>query len=335
MPSSRRTTGRGGAGAGGAGAGDAGGGDGDRVPRFMGNNRDHNPRELRSWARRTGFHPSAFFSGESNSSFASSAALQPPPPPPPASSRRPPRPPPERDPDLDAEDDLDPAPGRGRGSRPRRRIDLRGELQIPPGFGREEAVPGSAEAEPDARRGGARGDATRRNGGVERGQAPANAGRNGNGALADADARKKAEDAEAKRKAEEAEAEARRKKEDEERDAELAAYYQEQWANEDEGAAGAAAAAAETAPLYEASGLRCGVTENPGWGEFAALNFVLLHIMANCSLHFAHQMFSWSSLDDTDVLGIINSPPDSDSRHTYTSVSVQLFATRSKSVFVK
>jgi hypothetical protein len=39
-------------------------------------------------------------------------------------------------------------------------------------------------------------------------------------------------------------------------------------------------------------------------------------------------MFSWSSLDDTDVLGIINSPPDSDSRHTYTSVSVQLFATR-------
>ncbi|XP_008667832.1 nucleobase-ascorbate transporter 11 isoform X1 [Zea mays] len=263
MPSSRRTTGRGGAGAGagGAGAGDAGGGDGDRVPRFMGNNRDHNPRELRSWARRTGFHPSAFFSGESNSSFASSAAPQPPPPPPPASSRRPPRPPPERDPDPDAEDDLDPAPGRGRGRRPRRRIDLRGELQIPPGFGREEAVPGSAE--PDARRGGARGDATRRNGGVERGQAPANAGRNGNGALADADARKKAEDAEAKRKAEEAEA--RRKKEDEERDAELAAYYQEQWANEDEGAAGAAAAAAETAPLYEASGLRCGVTENPGW----------------------------------------------------------------------
>jgi hypothetical protein len=60
---------------------------------------------------------------------------------------------------------------------------------------------------------------------------------NGNGALADADVRKKAEDAEAKRKAEEAEAEARRKKEDEERDAELTAYYQEQWANEDEGAA--------------------------------------------------------------------------------------------------
>ena len=60
--------------------------------------------------------------------------------------------------------------------------------------------------------------------------------------------RKKAEDAEAKRKAEEAEAEARRK-EDEEWDADLAAYYQEQWATEDEGAAGAAAAAAETAPL--------------------------------------------------------------------------------------
>eukprot|EP00267_Zea_mays_P029845 XP_008660824.1 uncharacterized protein LOC103639926 [Zea mays] len=118
---------------------------------------------------------------------------------------------------------------------------------IPSGFGREEAVPGSAE--PDAWRGGARGDATRRNDDVERGQAPAIAGRNGNGALADADARKKAEDAEVKRKAEEAEAKARRKKEDEERDAELAAYYQEQWATEDEGAAGAAAAAAETAPL--------------------------------------------------------------------------------------
>jgi hypothetical protein len=159
------------------------------------------------------------------------------------------------------------------------------------------------------RRGGTRGDATRRNDGVERGQAPANAGRNGNVALADADVRKKAEDVEAKRKAEEAEAEARRKKEDEERDADLAAYYQEQWATEDEGVAGAA----ETTPLYEASGLRYGVTENPGWGEFAALNFVLLHIMVKCNLHFAHQMFSWSSLDDTDVLGIINSPPDSDS----------------------
>lgn len=278
MPSSRRTTGRGGAGAGGA-----GGADGDGVPPFMGNNRDHNPRELRSWARRTGFHPSAFFSGESNSSFASSAAPQPPPPPPPpANSRRPPRPPPERerDPDPDTEDDLDPAPpldlerggpapSRGRGGRPRRRIDLRGELEIPPGFGREQA------AEPDAGRGGARGDARRRNGGVERDQAPANAGRNGNAALADAEARKKAEEAEAKRKTEEAEA--RRKKEEEERDAELAAYYQEQWANEDEGAADAAAA--ETAPLYEASGgLRCGVTENPGWGEFAALNFGLLRI---------------------------------------------------------
>ena len=137
------------------------------------------------------------------------------------------------------EDDLDPTPGRSR--RPRRRIDLRGELQIPPGFGRE-------SAEPDTRRGGTRGDATRRNDDVERGQAPANAGRNGNGALADANVRKKAEDAEAMRKAEEAKAEARRK-EDEEWDADLAAYYQEQWATEDEGAAGAAAAAAETAPL--------------------------------------------------------------------------------------
>ncbi|RCV13089.1 hypothetical protein SEVIR_2G330000v4 [Setaria viridis] len=261
MPSSRRTTGRGGGGAGDGGEGD------ERVPPFMGNNRDHNPRELRSWARRTGFHSSAFFSGESNSS----AAPQPPPPPPPPATSR--RPPPERrrDPYPDTEDDLDPAPpldlergpaapGRGRGGRPRRRIDLRGELEIPPGFGRE-------EAEPDAGRrggggGGGRGDAMRRNGGVERDQAAPNAGRNGNGALADAEARKKAEEAEAKRKAEEAEA--RRKKEEEERDAELAAYYQEQWANEEEEGA-ADAAAAETAPLYGASGLRCGITENPGW----------------------------------------------------------------------
>jgi len=59
------------------------------------------------------------------------------------------------------------------------------------------------------------------------------------------------------------------KKEEEQRDAELAAYYQEQWANEEEEEEAAAeAAAAETAPLYGASGLRCGVTENPGWGEF-------------------------------------------------------------------
>ncbi|CAL5086652.1 unnamed protein product [Urochloa decumbens] len=276
MPSSRRTTGRGGGGGGGEG-GD-GGEEGERVPRFMGNNRDHNPRELRSWARRTGFHSSAFFSGESNSSLASNAVPQPPPAPPPATSRRPPpRPAPERqrDPYPDTEDDLDPAPpldlergpaalGRGRGGghggRPRRRIDLRGELEIPPGFGRE-------EAEPDAGRrggggGGGRGDAMRRNGGVERDQAAANAGRNGNGALADAEARKKAEEAEAKRKAEEAEA--RRKKEEEERDAELAAYYQEQWANEEEEGA-VDAAAAETAPLHGASGLRCGITENPGW----------------------------------------------------------------------
>ncbi|ONM51921.1 hypothetical protein ZEAMMB73_Zm00001d019031 [Zea mays] len=125
--------------------------------------------------------------------------------------------------------------------------EARGGSEIPSGFGREEAAPGSAE--PDTRRGGARGDATRRNDDVERGQAPANADRNGNGALADTDVRKKAEDVEAKRKAEEAEAEARRKKEDEEWDADLAAYYQEQWATEDEGATGAAAATAETAPL--------------------------------------------------------------------------------------
>ncbi|KAJ1254373.1 hypothetical protein BS78_02G282100 [Paspalum vaginatum] len=272
MPSSRRTTGRGAAGGGGPGAGDAGDGD-ERVPPFMGNNRDHNPRELRSWARRTGFHSSAFFSGESNSSFASSAAPQPPPPPPPASSRRPPPAPDRRrgpDPEDVDDDGLDPAPpldlergpapGRGRGGRPRRRIDLRGELEIPPGFGREEA------ADPDAGRGGARGDARRRGAGIERDQAAGNAARNANGAPADAEARKKAEAAEAKRKAEEAEA--RRKKEEEERDAELAAYYQEQWANEEEeGAADAAVAeaTAETAPLYGSSGLRCGVTENPGW----------------------------------------------------------------------
>ncbi|XP_062186926.1 nucleobase-ascorbate transporter 11-like [Phragmites australis] len=268
MPSSRRTTGRGGGGGGGGGAGADGGGGDEQVPPFMGNNRDHNPRELRSWARRTGFH-SSFFSGESNSSFASSAAPQPPPPPPPASSRRPPRPrpPPGRDPDPDTEEDRDPAPpldlergGRGRrrslGDRQRRRIDLRGELEIPPGFGGGggEAV---GSAEPDAARGGARGDARRRNG-VER--EAANVGRNVNGVHADAEARKKAEEAEAKRKAEEAEA---RRKKEEERDAELAAYYQEQWANEEEGAADGAAG--EIAPLYGASGLRCGVTENPGW----------------------------------------------------------------------
>ncbi|KAG2637027.1 nucleobase-ascorbate transporter 11-like isoform X2 [Panicum virgatum] len=265
MPSSRRTTGRGGAGGGGAGAGDAGGADAGDVPPFMGNNRDHNPRELRSWARRTGFHSSAFFSGESNSSAAA-------PPPPPATSRRP-APERRRDPHPDTQDDLEPAPpldlergpapGRGRGGghggRPRRRIDLRGELEIPPGFGHE-------EADPDAGRGGGgRGDARRKNGGVERDQAAPNAGRNGNGALADAEARKKAEEAEAEAKRKAEEAEARRKKEEEERDAELAAYYQEQWANEEEEGAAAEATAAETAPLYGASGLRCGVTENPGW----------------------------------------------------------------------
>lgn len=261
MPSSRRTTGRGGRGGAAvdaAGGGDGGGG-GVRVPPFTGNNRDHNPRELRSWARRTGFHPSSFFSGEStvsNSSIASSAVPQPPPPPPPpAFSRRPPRPP-----EPETEDDLDPAPpldlerGRGRGGRPRRRIDLRGELEIP-------AAEVLGSAEPDAARGG-RGDARRRND-VERlpGEKEAvNRGRNGNGVHADADARKKAAEAEAKRKAEEAEA---RKKEEEERDAELAAYYQEQWANEEEGVGDGVPG--EAAPLYGESGLRCGVTENPGW----------------------------------------------------------------------
>jgi solute carrier family 23 (nucleobase transporter), member 1 len=85
-------------------------------------------------------------------------------------------------------------------------------------------------------------------------------------ALADAEARKKAEEAEAKRKAEEAEA---KRKKEEDRDAEMAAYYQEQWANEEDGPP--EAAAAETAPLNNGpSGLQCGVTENPGWGEFVA-----------------------------------------------------------------
>nr|CAB3457982.1 unnamed protein product [Digitaria exilis] len=299
MPSSRRTTGRGG------GAGDGGDGGEEGVPRFMGNNRDHNPRELRSWARRTGFHSSAFFSGESN---ASSAAPQPPPPPPPATSRRPPRAAPapvrQRGPDPDTEDDLDPAPpldlergpapGRGRGGhggRPRRHIDLRGELEIPPGFGREEAVP-----DPDAGRGGGgggRGDARRRNGGVERDQAAANTGRNVNGALGDAEARKKAEEAEAKRKAEEAEA--RRKKEEEERDAELAAYYQEQWANEEEEEGVADAAAGETAPLYGASGLRCGITENPGWAldivTSKIFTFLNTNESINLSLFYGMQKF--------------------------------------------
>jgi nucleobase transporter 1/2 len=116
-------------------------------------------------------------------------------------------------------------------------------------------------------------------GGSARGESSrgARGGRSGNGggahAAAGAEARKKAEEAEAKRKAEEAEA--RRKKEEEERDAELAAYYQEQWANEEDGGGegGAPAVTSETAPLYGESGLRCGVTENPGWGEFVLLHF--------------------------------------------------------------
>lgn len=86
-------------------------------------------------------------------------------------------------------------------------------------------------------------------------------GRNAD-ADADTNARKKAEEAEAKRKAEEAEA--RKKKEDEERDAELAAYYQQQWANEEDGVADGAQGE-EMAPLNRPSGLRCGVSENPGW----------------------------------------------------------------------
>jgi len=36
--------------------------------------------------------------------------------------------------------------------------------------------------------------------------------------------------------------------------------------------------------------------------------------MANCNLHFVQTIFCWSSLDDSDVLGVINSPPDSDSQ---------------------
>ncbi|KAM0831515.1 hypothetical protein ACQ4PT_065479 [Festuca glaucescens] len=263
MPSSRRTTGRGPA------AG--GGGDDPRVPPFTGNNTDHNPRELRSWARRTGFHPSAFFSGESAVSNSSTAtAHPPPPPPPPAASRRPPRPP-VREPEP--EDDPDPAPPvdldrdrAARGARPRRRIDLRGELEIPPAAAATAAAAAPVElsAEPEAPRGGRgrRNGADRLLGETE----PLNAGRNANGGVrADADARKKAEEADAKRKAEEAEAR-RKKKEDEDRDAELAAYYQEQWANEEEEGVAAGAEEGEAAPLSRASGLRCAVAENPGWG---------------------------------------------------------------------
>jgi nucleobase transporter 1/2 len=126
----------------------------------------------------------------------------------------------------------------------------------------------SAEPPPEAPRGG-RGEGRRRNG-PERlpGETePLNAVRNANGARTDADARKKAEEVEAKRKAEEAEAR-RKKKEDEERDAELAAYYQEQWANEEDGPV-PDGAEGEAAPLSRReSGLRCDVAENPGWGEF-------------------------------------------------------------------
>uniref|UniRef100_A0A453BIJ9 Nucleobase-ascorbate transporter 11 n=1 Tax=Aegilops tauschii subsp. strangulata TaxID=200361 RepID=A0A453BIJ9_AEGTS len=135
--------------------------------------------------------------------------------------------------------------------RPCRRIDLRGELEIPP-------VEVPAQPEP-----------ARRRDGVERllgERAALNVGRSANGVRANADAdtsaRKKAEEAEAKRKAEEAEA--RKKKEDEERDAELAAYYQQQWANEEDGVADGVQGE-ETAPLNRPSGLRCGVSENPGW----------------------------------------------------------------------
>jgi solute carrier family 23 (nucleobase transporter), member 1 len=143
-------------------------------------------------------------------------------------------------------------PAAGAGPRPRRRRPSRAAAST----SRSRRAGFGEAPEPDAAR--------RTNGAVER-EPPVNAGRNANGALADAEARKKAEEAEAKRKAEEAEA--KRKKE--ERDAELAAYYQEQWANEEDGPP--EAAAAETAPLNnEPSGLQCGVTENPGWGEFVA-----------------------------------------------------------------
>jgi hypothetical protein len=82
MPRSQRTTGRGG---GAAGDGEEGG---ERVPLFMGNSRDLNPQDLRSWARRTGLHFSA-----------AAAAPQHPPPP----ERR-------WEPYPDKEDDLDPSP---------------------------------------------------------------------------------------------------------------------------------------------------------------------------------------------------------------------------------
>ena len=115
----------------------------------------------------------------------------------------------------------------------------------------------------------AQAEPARRRDGVERllgERAALNVGRSANGVRADVDAdtsaRKKAEEAEAKRKAEEAEA--RKKKEDEERDAELAAYYQQQWANEEDGVANGVHGE-ETAPLNRPSGLRCGVSENPGW----------------------------------------------------------------------
>ena len=248
------------------------------MPPFTRNNTDHNPRDLRSWARRTGFHPSGFFSGESAASNSSTAtAHPPPPPPPPASSRRPPRPPERAEPEA-VVDDPDPAPpldlerGRAaRGARPRRRIDLRGELEIPPAAAA--AVPAPVE-EPEAPRGGGRGDERRRNG-AERllGETePLNAGSSkANGVRVDADARKKAEEAaEAKRKAEEAEAR-NKKEEEEERDAELAAYYQQQWANEEDGVAADGVEGGEAAPLSGPSGLRCAVAENPGWGEFPAL----------------------------------------------------------------
>ncbi|KAI5012979.1 hypothetical protein ZWY2020_027933 [Hordeum vulgare] len=253
MPSSRRTTAR----SGGAALAPGRGEDDERVPPFTGNNTDHNPRELRSWARRTGFHPSAFFSGESAvSNSSTSTARPPPPPPPPASSRPPPRPPAAEE----TQDDPDPAPPldldrRGHQGRPHRRIDLRGELEIPPAAGPVEV---SAQPEP-----------ARRRDGVERllGERGAlNVGWNANGVRADADAdtnaRKKAEEADAKRKDEEAEA--RKKKEDEERDAELAAYYQQQWANEEDGVADGVQGE-ELAPLNRPSGLSCGVSENPGW----------------------------------------------------------------------
>jgi nucleobase transporter 1/2 len=91
--------------------------DGPRVPPFAGNNIDRNPRELRSWARLTGFHPSA--------APASTATVHsPPPPPPPAASRRLPCPP-ERETELEPDPETPLRP-------PLRRRCLPGDASPPP-----------------------------------------------------------------------------------------------------------------------------------------------------------------------------------------------------------